>query len=333
MAHARFRDLPRFLQPGDVVVVNDSRVIPARLRARKESGGAVELLFLHPSSSGGSGWEALARPSRRLREGMVLHVDGAALALTRRLGEGQWLVETMDRELTVPAILEREGELPLPPYIQRRPADTDSYQTVYAGVPGSAAAPTAGLHFTPELLAALEARQCRLVKITLHIGLDTFRPITEPRIEDHRIHREFFTVSGTSLAALAEARPQGRRIVAVGTTSARVLETIFAPEESRREWADLTVDEAQGVQGTTGLYIIPGYRFRAVDVLITNFHLPRTSLVALVMAFAGVERIRESYREAVAQRYRFFSFGDAMLLENPDPPFLNGRDACRVGHS
>ncbi len=316
--HAEFGDLPRYLVPGDVLVVNDSRVLPARVHARKSTGGVVELLFLCPAPGWGEEvWEALARPSRRLRGGMLLTVGDLQLQLREPLEEGRWLVSSADGGAIIP-LLERWGELPLPPYIHRQPSDPEDYQTVYASALGSAAAPTAGLHFTPELLAQVRAMGCEVAAVTLHVGLDTFRPISEPVVEDHAIHREFYAVRPASLRTMDRARSQGRRLVAVGTTSVRVLETLYGGNGKVTARAREPVSpsaETEGACGTTGLYITPGYNFAAVDALITNFHLPRTSLLALVMAFGGVEAIREAYREAVERRYRFFSFGDAMLIE------------------
>lgn len=305
MVHACFRDLPQHLGPTDVLVVNDSRVTPARLWAHKPSGGRVELLFLRPQEDGL--WEALARPSGRLRVGQVLQTArGRELRITAGLGEGRWLVAPPPRS-PVRALLAEEGVMPLPPYIKTPLQRTSDYQTVYADPEGSAAAPTAGLHFTPQLLARLQAGGIEVISVTLHVGIDTFRPVTEERVEDHVIHQEDYEVSPDALARLDAARAEGRRVVAVGTTAVRVLETLYqgvapgAPAEA-------------APAGRTGVFITPGYRFRAVDAVLTNFHVPRTSLLALVMAFAGVEQIRSAYALAVQERYRFYSFGDAMLI-------------------
>jgi S-adenosylmethionine:tRNA ribosyltransferase-isomerase len=273
--HRRFRDLPAELPAGTLVVVNDTRVVPARLRVSRPGGGEAEVLLLEPAGEGL--WEALARPTRRLRAGMRL--DGAELVEHR--GEGRWLV----RLEGPPA-----GEAPLPPYIVEPLAEPDRYQTVYADEEGSAAAPTAGLHFTPELLAGLDVE-----RITLHVGLDTFRPVSADDLDDHEIHSERYRVEGRAWERIRAAE----RVAAVGTTTVRVLESL-----------------ARGapLEGRTSLFVTPGFEFRRADALVTNFHLPRSTLLALVMAFAGVERTRRLYREAVAERYRFYSFGDAMLL-------------------
>jgi S-adenosylmethionine:tRNA ribosyltransferase-isomerase len=305
--HRRFRDLLDELAPEDVVVLNDTRVLPVRVRARRESGGAAEVLLLEPRPDGT--WEALARPARRLRDGETLTAGELAITIERHLEEGRVLVRlrtpgTVPAEAgTVPieAALERVGEMPLPPYIHERPADPQRYQTVYARHPGSAAAPTAGLHFTPDLLARLRARH-EVVEVTLGVGLDTFRPVTEDDLDDHAMHSEAYAVTPAAADAIDAALAAGRRVVAVGTTTVRVLETVWG-------------GGARGpLQGRTRLLIEPGHRFRAVGALVTNFHLPRSTLLALVMAFAGTDDVRALYRAAVAEKYRFYSFGDAMLL-------------------
>ena len=273
--HRRFRDLPEELPRAALVVVNDTRVVPARLRVRRPTGGEAEVLLLEPAGDGL--WEALARPTRRLRPGMQL---GAAELVEHR-GEGRWLV----RLEGAPA-----GEAPLPPYIVEPLADPERYQTVYADEAGSAAAPTAGLHFTQELLAGLDVE-----RITLHVGLDTFRPVSAEELGDHEIHSERYRVEKRAWERIRAAE----KVVAVGTTAVRVLESL-----------------ARGapLEGRTSLFVTPGFEFRRVDALVTNFHLPRSTLLALVMAFAGVEETRGLYRESIAERYRFYSFGDAMLL-------------------
>ena len=312
LAHHHFFELPELLCPGDLVVLNDSRVLPARVMARKSSGGRVELLFLHPLEPArpekGELWEVLARPSSRLRAGMLLSVGlDDAVELAAPVADGRWQVRGPVGTSLV-GLMERHGNMPLPPYIKERLADPAEYQTVYAREPGSAAAPTAGLHFTPGLLARLEERGVDSVRVTLHVGLDTFRPIVEETVESHAIHREAYGVSRDSVAKIDAARLEGRRVVAVGTTSVRVLETLYAgsgPGEAA----------AGALSGSTGVFITPGYTFRAVDALVTNFHLPHSSLLALVMAFAGVDGIRGAYACAVREGYRFFSFGDAMLMD------------------
>jgi S-adenosylmethionine:tRNA ribosyltransferase-isomerase len=286
--HRTFRDLPEYLHPGDAVVLNETRVLPARLFARKPTGGEVELLFLRDT---GNGWEVLARPGRRLQEGMTLSANGRPLELARRLGEGKWLV----RAENVPRLLEERGHMPLPPYIRPTPEAERSYQTVYARRPGSAAAPTAGFHFTRRTLEEVERAGAELVRVTLHVGTGTFLPVRTEKIEEHRMHAEYYSVPEAAAASIERAE----RVVAVGTTVARTLES----------WA-----QSGEREGETEIYIYPGYRWRAVDALITNFHLPRSTLLAMVMSFAGVELIREAYRVAVEERYRFYSFGDAMLL-------------------
>ena len=281
--HRTFADLPVEVA-GYLTVVNDTRVVPARVHLRRESGGAVEVLLLEPLGEGE--WEALARPSRRLRPGERLRPRDTAsraarVELVEALGEGRWRVR-VEGEL--------RGELPLPPYIHERPADPERYQTVYARRAGSAAAPTAGLHFTPALLAKLEVE-----RITLHVGLDTFRPLTTEAVEEHELHGERYAVEPAAWTRIAAAD----RVLAVGTTTTRVLETLV---------------RGAPLEGRSDLFIMPGFAFRRVDALLTNFHLPRTTLLALVMAFAGFEWTRELYAMAIEERYRFYSFGDAMLV-------------------
>lgn len=310
VSHARFADLPRHLAPGDLLVVNDTKVIRGRLKGRKATGGAVEILLLAPADGRRDGtWEALARPSARLREGAAIAVgEGLDALLVSRLGSGRWIVR-LDARGDLFEAVERCGEVPLPPYIRRSPRDprraldAERYQTVYAGAPGSVAAPTAGLHFDEEMLAEVAERGVSVARVTLAVGYGTFAPIRTEEVESFAIHAERFRVPPEAARAVDAARRRGGRVVAVGTTSARTLET-RAGDDGRI---------AAG-SGTTDLFIRPGHRFRAVDVLLTNFHLPRSSLLALVMAFGGVERIRDAYRAAVAEEYRFFSYGDAMLV-------------------
>lgn len=328
--HRVFSELPSLLRAGDVLVFNDSKVLPARVQAQRLSGGKVELLFLHPVPTNGTTerWEALARPSHRLRLGEEIALDASDhVVLAEAMGEGRWLVSAKV-EGSLLGLMQRHGRLPLPPYIRRYPSDPSTYQTVYAAVPGSAAAPTAGLHFTQGLLEQLRLAGVEESYVTLHVGLDTFQPIREQNVEDHKIHREAFSVSAGSLADLRKARSEGRRLVAVGTTATRVLETLGvlgvldaeAETYASQGLAVASVLRAGdgGLTGSTQIYITPGHRFRVVDALLTNFHLPHSTVLALTMAFSGVQRVRQAYAEAVAMRYRFYSFGDAMLVEAHD---------------
>jgi S-adenosylmethionine:tRNA ribosyltransferase-isomerase len=295
--HRRFSDLPDELWEEDLVVINDTRVLPVRVRTRRETGGAAEVLLIEPAGDGR--WEALVRPYRRLRDGERLGAGGLEIEICEHLGEGRAIVRPI-AEGSLEHVLAEAGEMPLPPYITEPLAEASDYQTVYARDPGSAAAPTAGLHFTPDLIDRLRGTH-EVVAVTLDVGLDTFRPVAEDDLDEHEIHTEGYRVEPEAATAIRAALDAGRRVVAVGTTTVRVLETVFG--------------ESQGpLEGRTGLMIQPGYRFHAVDVLLTNFHLPRSTLLALVMAFAGVERTREIYRTAIAERYRFYSFGDACLL-------------------
>ncbi|MGI8649161.1 MAG: tRNA preQ1(34) S-adenosylmethionine ribosyltransferase-isomerase QueA [Rubrobacter sp.] len=289
--HRTFRDLPDYLGPGDALVVNETKVIPARLKARRPTGGAVELLFLR--DRGGGVWEALARPSKRLKAGMKLTTGPEVLTVVEEVGDGRWLVGGED----VLKTMLRFGQAPLPPYIVPLEGSESSYQTVYAKHPGSAAAPTAGLHFTDATLAGVREAGADLVKVTLHVGTGTFTPVRTESLEDHEMHAEFYSVP----AGAARVIDDRRRTIAVGTTVARTLESRAA---SGRDTGD------------SRLFVYPGYRWRAVDALVTNFHLPRSTLLAMVMSFGGTELIREAYRVAVREEYRFFSFGDAMLILN-----------------
>lgn len=306
LADHTVRDLPALLRPGDCLVVNDSRVIPARVLAQTARGRRVELLFL--ASAVGACWRALVRPGRLCPVGTSLVADGVSGARLHVVGlgeEGERIVEREDG--TIPDLLERDGLAPLPPYISRHATptrdDRERYQTVYARVEGSVAAPTAGLHFTDELLARLRARGVEVQALTLHVGPATFRPIRAPRVEDHRLPPERVELSRAVAAAVNQARGQGRRVVAVGTTTTRALEGSVAPD-GRLAPRDGAVD----------LFITSGYRFRAVDTMVTNFHLPRSSLLVLVSAFAGRELILKAYAHAIAGDYRFYSYGDACLI-------------------
>lgn len=311
IAHRRFYDLPQFLRPGDLLVHNESRVIPARLFARKPTGGRVEILLLRQRA--GDTWEALVR-GKRVRDGLRLTLlDGptgrptGAEAQVIEEGERGLRILTFDRPVL--PLAERVGVTPLPPYIHTPLQDAARYQTVYAHTPGSAAAPTAGLHFTPALLHQLEDMGVQSAFITLHVGLDTFRPVSEERIEEHLIHTEYCSLTPEVAAQVNQAKREGQRVIAVGTTSVRVLETaaLHLPE------TDLS-GRLQPFDGPTDLFIYPGYEFRIVDALITNFHLPRSTLLMLVAAFCGKELLDQTYAEAIRQRYRFYSFGDATLV-------------------
>lgn len=302
--HRHFYDLIDYLNPGDCLVMNDSRVLPARLLGKRmPTGGAVEVLLL--TDRGNKTWECLVKPGRKLHEGAQISFgDGALTAeVTQVLESGNRLVQFHYDGIFL-EILERLGKMPLPPYIKEELDDGERYQTVYSRVSGSAAAPTAGLHFTKELLERIEQKGVHLAYITLHVGLGTFRPVKVEDVTAHHMHSEFCMISAETAALLNETRRAGKRIVCVGTTSCRTLESL-ADENGgfaeRSAWTDI--------------FIYPGYRFRAMDALVTNFHLPESTLIMLVSAFAGYDFTMRAYREAVQERYRFFSFGDAMLLE------------------
>jgi S-adenosylmethionine:tRNA ribosyltransferase-isomerase len=298
-----FRDLPGYFGEGDVFIINDSRVFPARLIGRKETGGLVEILLLtrQPGDLPGETWEVLLRPAKRVDVGTtVTFADGCRAWIVRRLSEKQWLLE-FRTAIPFDDFLARFGRAPLPPYIKRKKdgaqsqQDLERYQTVYARVKGSVAAPTAGLHFTTEVFNRLRDRAVGIAPITLHVGYGTFLPIEAERVEDHVMEEEHFTIDGETARLVNGAK----RIIAVGTTSTRVLESVA---------------DDKGKIRTTRLYLYPGSRFRRVDALLTNFHLPKSSLFLLVCAFAGRERIQEAYRIAVENRFRFYSYGDCMLI-------------------
>ena len=318
--HRHFRDIGEYLRPGDLLVANQSRVLPARLLgAKDDTGGRVELLLLAIRNDlGQDHWEALVRPGRRLRVGQrVVFGDGALTAeILDRTPAGGRIAHLAAREGTVAEAIARVGAVPLPPYIHTPLANAERYQTVYAREPGSAAAPTAGLHFTPELLAALMSRGVGMATVTLHIGLDTFRPIEETNLGQHIMHSEEIELDADAAEKINATRAAGGRIIAVGTTSVRVLESVAAITAELREKGELASPDTLVTQwrGRTSLFLRPGSPFRAVDVMITNFHLPRSTLLVLVSAFAGRDLILRAYDEAVAQRYRFYSFGDAMLI-------------------
>ncbi len=319
IAHRRFRDIVEYIRAGDVLVFNQTRVIPARLRGRKvPSGGQVEFLLLQREDE--RTWRGLIG-GKRVGVGTRLAFSGAG-GLTVEgtvIAMGERAERVVQFDVPLSPLLEALGEVPLPPYIHQPLRNPERYQTVYARVPGSAAAPTAGLHFTPELLAALREKGVHMAYCTLHIGLDTFQPVTEERVEEHKMHTERATLSAEDARLINEVKLEGGRIIAVGTTSVRTLETAalrsagirdpYAEEGAACPWRPvIAIDEP------TDLFIRPGYRFRAVDALITNFHLPRSTLLMLVSAFAGRETILHAYRVAQQEGYRFYSFGDAMLI-------------------
>lgn len=314
IGHRGFSELPFHLRRGDLLVVNDTKVLHGRLRGTRATGGSVEVFLLSPLPEAGAAgeerWEALARPSKRLSEGEEVEVGGVLrVRLARRLDGGRWEVLLSGGGVPVAKALERAGEVPLPPYIRRSKGDPAAkedavrYQTVYARNPGSVAAPTAGLHFDEDLLGELAAAGVGVARVTLSVGYGTFSPIRTEEVEAFEIHPEPYRLPPETAAEINAARGRGGRVVAVGTTSVRTLETCAAE--------DGTVAPSAGV---TRKFIFPGYRFRAVDALVTNFHLPRSSLLALVMAFAGVDAVRAAYREAEAREYRFYSYGDAMFI-------------------
>jgi S-adenosylmethionine:tRNA ribosyltransferase-isomerase len=301
--HRVFHDLPQFLRPGDCLVLNDSRVLPARLIGRRaQTGGVCELLLLR--DMGDRVWECLARPGRKLRPGAeVIFGSGELRGVVERVSEGGKRLVRFFYDGIFLEILARLGKMPLPPYIKTELADGERYQTVYARASGSAAAPTAGLHFTPELLEKIRARGVALAYITLHVGLGTFRPVKTENIEEHQMHAEFCVIPETAAETVNRARQNGGRVIAAGTTSCRTLES--------RADRDGTIAPYSGF---TDCFIYPGYQFKCVDGLITNFHLPESTLIMLVSALAGRENILRAYAEAIRERYRFFSFGDASVI-------------------
>lgn len=303
LIHSTVDRLPDHLRVGDLLVANNSRVMAARLATRKvDTGGAVELLLLHPLASGD--WEALAKPARRLQAGTRLVVEGAnfEIGVVGRFESG--IVHlSMDPELI--SNLDLYGTVPLPPYIHQRLDDPNRYQTIYSAVPGSAAAPTAGLHFTASLIERLSSAGVRWAEVTLDIGLDTFRPVTVDQISDHVMHSEICRVDAATAAAIAATKRDGGRVIALGTTAARTLET------AGKLWGG---QEPFAFETATNIFITPGYDWTVVDGLFTNFHLPKSTLLMMVSALAGRERILDAYQEAIRERYRFFSFGDAMLI-------------------
>lgn len=305
--HRVFRDIIHYLNPGDVLVLNDSKVIPARIIGRKQDSGIeMELLLLRERE--GDVWEVLARPGRRAKPGTVIIFGGGALRaqVLEVLEDGNRLVRFMydKSQYHLITLLDKIGTMPLPPYITERLADQSRYQTVYAKEPGSAAAPTAGLHFTDELLQAVRAKGVLLAPVMLHVGLGTFRPVKAERIDEHVMHTEYFSISSESAERINRAKASGGRVVCVGTTSCRTLES--AADES---------GVIQPMCGETGIFIYPGYHFKVMDALITNFHLPESTLLMLVSAFSSREIMLKAYQTAIENEYRFFSFGDACLIQ------------------
>jgi S-adenosylmethionine:tRNA ribosyltransferase-isomerase len=301
----RISALPALLRPGDVLLLNEVRVIPARLRVRRPGGGSGELLLVRPL--GGAAWEAMARPAKRLRPGVPLELSRGVAIPREAIGDGRWRVD-FEPPLD-PATLAAVGEVPLPPYIHREagatPADRARYQTVYAREGRAVAAPTAGLHFTPELLAALGERGVEIARLTLHVGPGTFRPVQVEDPREHRLDAEDYEVSAPAATALNRALPAGRRVVCVGTTACRALEHALRVGRGRVRSGRTSAD----------LLILPGFRFRGTGALLTNFHLPKSSLVMLVSALAGRQRVLAAYSRAIAAGFRFYSYGDAMLIQ------------------
>ena len=302
VTHRHFYDIVEYLNPGDCLVMNDSRVLPARLLGHRPTGGAVEVLLLR--DLGNKCWECLCKPGRKMQPGNeVIFGDGALTATVREVREDGNRVVEFHYEGIFLEILERLGKMPLPPYIKAELQDQERYQTVYSREVGSAAAPTAGLHFTQELLENIRAKGVDTAFVTLHVGLGTFRPVKAEEITDHHMHSELCMMNQETADLLNETRTRGGRIICVGTTSCRTLESLVNPDGSfcpGSKWTDI--------------FIYPGYTFKAMDGLITNFHLPESTLVMLVSAFAGREHVLAAYKQAVDQRYRFFSFGDAMCI-------------------
>ena len=293
------------LHPGDALVMNDTRVLPARLHGEKpETGGHVELLLL--KNIAGDNWEVLAKPAKRLKVGVAISFGDGRLTATvlEELEHGGRIVRFHYQGIFL-EVLESLGEMPLPPYIHEKLKDRERYQTVYAKENGSAAAPTAGLHFTKELLAQIEAKGVKLVYLTLHVGLGTFRPVSVDNVDEHEMHSEFYTLSEEAANTLRQVKASGKRVIAVGTTSIRTLETIGSKFNG----------EIKADSGWTNIFIKPGYDWKIVDAFSTNFHLPKSTLVMLVSAFAGRELVLSAYQHAIDEKYRFFSFGDAMFIK------------------
>ncbi|MBS5165875.1 MAG: tRNA preQ1(34) S-adenosylmethionine ribosyltransferase-isomerase QueA [Butyricicoccus pullicaecorum] len=304
LSHRHFHDLPDYLNPGDCLVMNNSRVIPARLMGQAEGRTTpIEVVLL--TDHGDGVWECLTRPGKKTREGVKLSFGGGLLTgivESVNPADGNRMIR-FQYEGVFLELLEQLGTMPLPPYIKEKLDDPERYQTVYSKTPGSAAAPTAGLHFTPELLERIRQKGVKTAFVTLHVGLGTFRPVKEEEITDHIMHAEFYTMDEQTAALINETRASGHDVFAVGTTACRTLETIAAPDGT-----------VSAKSGWTDIFIYPGYTFKCVDHLITNFHLPESTLMMLISAFAGRERVLDMYQTAVANEYRFFSFGDSTLF-------------------
>ena len=302
VGHHHFYDLPDFLRPGDCLVLNDSRVLPARLIGHRPTGGTCEVLLLVDRGEGC--WECLVRPGKKLRTGAQIIFGQGQLTATieRELEDGKRLVQFHYQGIFL-EILEELGKMPLPPYIKAELENQERYQTVYSKVVGSAAAPTAGLHFTPELLDNIQEMGVKVCYVTLHVGLGTFRPVKEEEITDHEMHSEYCVISQETADLINRTKAAGGRCICVGTTSCRTIES-FAAEDG-------TMTQRSG---WTNIFIYPGYRFKVLDALVTNFHLPQSTLIMLVSALAGREHVLNAYQEAVKEKYRFFSFGDAMFI-------------------
>lgn len=302
ISHGHFTDIKKYLKSGDCLVMNDSRVLPARLLGVRPSGGSVELVLLR--DLGNKKWECLSRPGRKTKPGQeIVFGDGILKARVESVTEGGNRIVEFDYDGVFLEILEWLGKMPLPPYIKEELSDSERYQTVYSKELGSAAAPTAGLHFTKELLAELEKMGVKLCYVTLHVGLGTFRPVKAEKIEDHEMHSEFCMVPKETAETIMQTKREGGRVIAVGTTSCRTLES-FTDENG-------CIEECSG---WTNIFIYPGYKFKCIDALITNFHLPESTLIMLVSALAGRENVLNAYNEAIKERYRFFSFGDACFI-------------------
>ena len=300
--HRHFYDIIDYLNPGDALVINETRVIPARLIGERPSGGACEILLLKQLAP--KKWEAIVRPGKKLRTGAQVRFGGGRLVATiAEVKEDGGRIVDFACEGTMEAALDELGEMPLPPYIHEKLADRERYQTVYARQEGSAAAPTAGLHFTPELMERIRAKGVDIVPVLLHVGLGTFRPVKVENVEEHEMHSEYYEVSPDAARRINAARERGGRVIAVGTTSVRSLESAAANGQLQPQ-----------ERSSTKLFIMPGYEFKVVDAMITNFHVPRSTLLMLVSAFSGRENVMAAYEEAKRENYRFFSFGDAMLL-------------------